>query len=422
MIHPFHTYTPYPILPYDLPESAGKRLYTFVVGPGKCCCHVYKRWSNILYAHEPGSDACVLINRVSSLLHNATLQSRAVNDLHVDDQLPSTIINDQNTNTASAIREGTLDAAEQAALVDDWKSLLDITRFGHAHNLATIVDIQDTVLFEDRAEHGLDNDGWSRVADERALFVQLAGEEVDTKVAVLTGLRRHADTDDLRGTALEKEDIADANEMALDGHAGATAAESWLDVAHLLNRAITNTGWAGLSCLIHDHFVTATIVVVMVVGERVHDAVSSSFDTTAEAMILALVVVISHISLDWLIDFDLFFFDSDVGFHGTATFVFNVVGGIDASTVLSLCDVELRLVGLVVGLAAVVVNFDVVSCVSTVDFDVNVGSLVLSGCTVPMEKNVSVVVVNAEAWSSVGCGTYFSRVSSTSGRWRSRSS
>ena len=124
--------------------------------------------------------------------------------------------------------------------------------------------------------------------------------------------------------------------------------------------------------------------------KRMHDAVGSSFDATAETVVLALVVVVAHISSDWLVDFDLVLVDSNVGFHRAATFVFDVVGWIDSFAVLSFGDVELGLVGLVVSLTAVVVNVDVVPGPLSIDFDVNVIRSVLRWCTGSVGKNVSV--------------------------------
>jgi hypothetical protein len=65
-----------------------------------------------------------------------------------------------------------------------------------------VLEIKDTVLLEDRAEHGLDNNAGSRVGDERRLLVELLGEEVDTEVAVLASRSRNRDLDDLARAAL----------------------------------------------------------------------------------------------------------------------------------------------------------------------------------------------------------------------------
>lgn len=308
-----------------------------------------------------------------------------MNDLHIDNQLPSAIVDDQDAHTASAIGKGTVDSVEQTVLVDNGQPLLDVASLGHADNRASLADVQDTVLLEDRAEHGLHNDRGRGIADERGLLVQLTGEQVYTEVSVLASLGRRGDADDLRGTALEKEYVTNADEVALDGHTAAT--EAWLDEADLLDGSVTDaSGTGGLPCVRHNHLVTAAILVMVVVmREGVYDTVSSTLHPAAEAVVLAFVVVVTHVSFDRLVNLDFFLFDGDVGLHWTATFVFEVVSGIDASTVVSLGDVELSFESLVVALAAVVVDFDVIPGVSTVDFDVDVGALVVSG-SVPAKK------------------------------------
>ena len=44
----------------------------------------------------------------------------------------------------------------------------------------TISKVEDTILLEDGAQHGLNDNRRAWVGDERGLFMQLLGEEVDT--------------------------------------------------------------------------------------------------------------------------------------------------------------------------------------------------------------------------------------------------
>jgi len=90
-----------------------------------------------------------------------------MDDLVVDDELPATIIDDESSNTATTIVEGTADLAVETTLVDNWKTLLDITGLSHADNSTALLYIEDSVLLEDRSEHALDDDRWLWVADER---------------------------------------------------------------------------------------------------------------------------------------------------------------------------------------------------------------------------------------------------------------
>lgn len=323
-----------------------------------------------------------------SLSHaKITLQSGPVNDLHIDDQLPSSVIDHQGTHAAAAIAESTLDASEQAVLVNDRQSLFDVARLGHGHNQAVLTNVQDTILLEDGALHGLHHHAGGRVADEGTLLVQLTGEQIHAQVAVLAGLGRHADADHLTRTALKEQNVANANKVALDGNA--SAAESRSDMANLLHGTVTHAGGSRrASVSLGDDDLVAFHVVSMV--ERVQDAVGGTLDSTAEAVVLALVVVVAHVVSDGLVDLDFFLLNGHVCLHGTTTFVFNVVGGVEASAVVSLGQVELRLEGSVVGVASVDVYFDVVSGVAAVDVDVdvNVGGSEFPGCTVPFASEL----------------------------------
>lgn len=147
------------------------------------------------------------------------MQSEAgtVNDLHVDGHLATMVADDEDTNAAAARLKGLLEAAAQAALVNDGEALLDVTGLGHGDD-GVVLDVKDAVLLEDRTEHGLDNNAGSGVGDEGGLLVQLLGEEVDTKVAVLTSGSRGRDADDLARAALEDEDISETDVVAGDGH------------------------------------------------------------------------------------------------------------------------------------------------------------------------------------------------------------
>jgi len=55
------------------------------------------------------------------------------------------------------------------------------------------------------------------VGDNTGLLVKLLGEEVNTKVSVLTGLGTGGDTDDLARTVLKDHEITNADVVARDG-------------------------------------------------------------------------------------------------------------------------------------------------------------------------------------------------------------
>ncbi len=140
-----------------------------------------------------------------------------MDNLHINRHLAAVVGNDQDANGPTAALEALLQTAPQAALVNDRQVLLDVAGLGHGDD-AALLHVQDTVLLEDRAEHGLHNHRRGGVADERRLLMQLLGEEVDAEVAVLAGSRRGADADDLARAALQDEDVAQADVVARDGH------------------------------------------------------------------------------------------------------------------------------------------------------------------------------------------------------------
>lgn len=140
-----------------------------------------------------------------------------MNDLVVNSEFLSTIVDDKNTNAATSIVEGLGETAEQVALVNDWETLFDITTLGHGNDATVITDVEDTVLLEDWARHVLDDNGWGWGGDERRFLVKLLGEQVNTEVTVLAGLRRGGDADDLARASLKHQEIANADVVAWDG-------------------------------------------------------------------------------------------------------------------------------------------------------------------------------------------------------------
>ena len=193
--------------------------------------------------------------------------------------------------------------------------------------------------------------------------MELACEEIDTEVAQLARLNRGRDADHLARTALEDDEITDTDEVAGDSDGIGGEAAARLDEANVLAHALAD---AGGPCFVagHDHLFLAAIVVVMVVAEGVEDAVSSSFDAAAKAVVVSFVVVIAHIvfPVGLVGSVDLFFGDFDVVVRSLVT-VFDFVGWVGTATVIALGDVELRFKGLVLGVAAVDLDIDsVVFC------------------------------------------------------------
>jgi hypothetical protein len=135
--------------------------------------------------------------------HTCTgLQSATVHDSVVNSKLTAFITENQNSDAATTLVESISEALQQVALVNDRKTLLDIASLGHSNNVSIIADVKDTVLLEHGSIHLLNYNRWGRVGDEGRFLLQLLGEEVDTKVTVLTSLRRGSDTNDLARTTL----------------------------------------------------------------------------------------------------------------------------------------------------------------------------------------------------------------------------
>lgn len=229
------------------------------------------------------------------------LQTGSVDDLVVNDQLTTTLVDDQSTDATTALGVGVADATVEVTLRDDRETLADVTALGHGDDAAIVTEVEDAVGLVDGTQHGLDDNGRRRVGDEAGLFLQLAGEEVDTQVAVLAGLGGDGDPDDLAGTALQDQDVADADEVAGDGDGvcGRGAGATGFDNTDILTDTVAEASW---TTLVSNNFL---VIVVAVVMEGMHDAVGSTPNTAAEGVVVTLVVVVSHLASGVVIDYGL---------------------------------------------------------------------------------------------------------------------
>ena len=136
--------------------------------------------------------------------------------------------------------------------------------------------------------------------------MELLGEEVHSEVAVLTSLGGSRDADHLAGTALEDEQVADPDVVAGDGDgvgnhvAGSSAALS--GVLGLL------TGSGGGHFAVTDNNIlfdalgavlvlVVFVVVVVAAVDRVENFVRCAVETVTERVVVAVFVVISHVTL-----------------------------------------------------------------------------------------------------------------------------
>jgi len=89
-----------------------------------------------------------------------------MDDLVVNGHLQAIVVDDKDTDAATAIVEGVGKALGETALVKHRKTLLDIASLGHGDDAAILADVEHAVLLEDRAKHVLDDDRGRRVRDE----------------------------------------------------------------------------------------------------------------------------------------------------------------------------------------------------------------------------------------------------------------
>ena len=214
--------------------------------------------------------------------------------------------------------------------------MLDIPRLGHSDNTAIIADVENTVLLEDGTEHVLDNDRGRRIGHKTRLFVELLGEEIDSEIAVLAGLSRGSDADNLARTTLEDQEIADADVVA--GNCDGVWANRTVDEPDALTDTLADAGWAAVF-LFNDYLFAIMVVVVRVEG--VEDAVRGFLNAVTKGVVPTFIIVVTHLGTSGWVDsgfrFDSYFFLSR---FGAVTLVFNVVGWLKASTVVTFSNVD----------------------------------------------------------------------------------
>jgi hypothetical protein len=207
-------------------------------------------------------------------------------------------------------------------LVNDTQTLLDVTSLGHTDDQTITAHVEDAILLVDWAEHALYINAGLRVAHEGALLLKLTGEEIHAQVSVLTSLWRGGDADDLARTPLKDYEITDADKLARDCD-GVGWEAAGLNIADLFTNTFSHAGWT-TSFIFDGHLFT------VMVTEWVSNAIGGTLEATAEGVIFALVVVVTHVVAAGSVDFDVFLFDLDL-FGRSATFVLDVVGRANAA-------------------------------------------------------------------------------------------
>jgi len=163
-------------------------------------------------------------------------------NLVVDGELLSVVGNDEDTDGSGTTSESLLELAEELSLVNDLETLLDLSGLGHGNELTVITDVDETVLLEDWAKEGVEDDRWRWMRDNTWLFVQLLGEEINTEVTMLSGLSGSGDADDLAWALLEDDKISDADVVARDGEGSLGDGVDRRDVRSLLVGVVRRRG------------------------------------------------------------------------------------------------------------------------------------------------------------------------------------
>lgn len=210
--------------------------------------------------------------------------------LHVHGELVAVVIEDEDADAAAASVESAGQTSPEVGLLADGKVLLDVTGLGHGDDVA-VSHVQDAVLLEDGAHHGLHNNAGGGVGDVRGLLVELLGEQVNTEVAVLAGGSRDGDLDDLAGTALEHQEVTDADVVAGDGDGVGQVAVAVVATARLTSVGGTAGRSHGCGALLTD------LDVDLLTTTGVVDAVGKLVDALTERVVVAVFVVVAHVRL-----------------------------------------------------------------------------------------------------------------------------
>jgi hypothetical protein len=310
-----------------------------------------------------------------------------VDDLHVNGELTAAVVEDQDTDTAAARLKGVGQARVEVGLVNDGQVGLDVTGLSHGDDVA-VLHVKNAVLLEDGAKHSLHNHAGGGVGDERGLLVQLLGEEVDTKVAVLAGGARGGDADDLARAALEHQEVSHADVVARNGHRVG-------DVARATTARGAGRGGARARLTVDVN------VDVSLMAAGVGDPVSELVDSLTEGVVVAVLVVVTHLGL---------LVGAGVagglnGFLREANFAVGRGardGSVNGELVgVGVLGLVLRLRGAVYG--SVVRRAETLS-VFTLS-DVNGAGEGLDGVGVDVNVNVSVVVLSGRSRSGRGSGS-----------------
>ena len=111
------------------------------------------------------------------------------------------------------------------------------------------------------------------------------------------------------------------------------------NVSNMFAHPITNpSGTVVAIFLLDDNLLTLPFVVRM---ERVEDAIGGLFQAVSEGVIASVVVVVTHTVSSFLVDHKVFLLNNKVLSSGTGALVFDVVGRLDAATIIAFGVIEI---------------------------------------------------------------------------------
>lgn len=252
-----------------------------------------------------------------------------MDNLVVNNQLLILISDDQNTDGSATIAISSLDLVGESTLVDDLETSLDLTGVGHGNQETVLTNVNEAVLLESRGEHGVQDDRWGWVGDNARLFAQLLCEQVNTEVTMLAGLGRGGDADDLAWSALEDDQVTNADVVAWNGKVAGLSSSwrSWgwsrwlgdlcsgnvLDVVTTgqgVGLAGPGVGGSGMESGVQ--LGTKVLQVVVVVIRFTHFLVFGFYNNdvwNSAAGLLLLDVYVDLFNVSWLCNVDLWSFD-----------------------------------------------------------------------------------------------------------------
>jgi len=111
-----------------------------------------------------------------------------------------------------------VEAVEKVALLDDLQLGLDGALLIHGKALAVAAEVDQAVLLEQRTEHVVEDNRGRGMRNHAGLLMEVLGEQVNTKVTMLTGLLASGDFNNLARAVLEDDEVTNTDVVARNAH------------------------------------------------------------------------------------------------------------------------------------------------------------------------------------------------------------